>query len=428
MNPIKIFKENNERILSIIRYFAASLIPLILNLATNPLVASNMSAEDYAIVGYFKSYNTLILPLVLFYVLHYYTKRFYELDDKRRIELKAYIFKFLIYASAIIALISIGGIYVYTFFLNSNSQIPLFPYVWIAILALPLTGLYSLTLVDYKMARMSKSYLWISVMYSIVTVGLLLLFVVVFKMGAFGNLISILITNAIFFGICCYMNRELFKVKVRMASYKPIVLFCLPLTLAAALGFFSNGYDRVYLERLGQVEELGYYVVAFSICNYLHYFSDAVGNTFQPDIFQSLANRNLIRYIKFSGIILAANALVVLIFIPLSTPIVDILTAGKYVYSSHYMKILSVSSFASAIYYVVSQFTVAMGLTSITLYNKIFTSVASVIIYKVAIDNYGFDGAAWGVSLSFLVSAIGNILFMAIYKNKLKQIWQNPQK
>ena len=240
MNPIKIFKENNERILSIIRYFAASLIPLILNLATNPLVASNMSAEDYAIVGYFKSYNTLILPLVLFYVLHYYTKRFYELDDKRRIELKAYIFKFLIYASAIIALISIGGIYVYTFFLNSNSQIPLFPYVWIAILALPLTGLYSLTLVDYKMARMSKSYLWISVMYSIVTVGLLLLFVVVFKMGAFGNLISILITNAIFFGICCYMNRELFKVKVRMASYKPIVLFCLPLTLAAALGFFSN--------------------------------------------------------------------------------------------------------------------------------------------------------------------------------------------
>ena len=53
MNPIKIFKENNERILSIIRCFAASLIPLILNLATNPLVASSMSAEDYAIVGYF---------------------------------------------------------------------------------------------------------------------------------------------------------------------------------------------------------------------------------------------------------------------------------------------------------------------------------------------------------------------------------------
>lgn len=428
MNPIIIFKNNGERLLSVFRYFAASLIPLILNLATNPLVASNMSAEDYAIVGYFKSYNTLILPLILFYVLHYYTKRFYELDDTKRIELKAYIFKFLIYASTIIALISIGGIYTYTFFLNSNSQIPLFPYVWIAILALPLTGLYSLTLVDYKMARKSKSYLRVSILYSLSTVGFLLLFVVILKKGAFGNLISTLITNAIFFVICCYLNRDLFKVKVSLLCYKPIVMFCLPLTLAAALGFFSNGYDRVYLERLGQVEELGFYVVAFSICNYLHHFSDAVGNTFQPDIFQSLAKRNLTRYIKFCGIVLAANALVVLVFIPLSTPIVDVLTAGKYVYSSHYIKILAVSSFTSAVYYVVSQFTIAMGLTSITFYNKIFTSIASIIIYKIAIDNYGFDGAAWGVSVSFLVSALGNILFMAVCKNKLKQIWLTPQK
>ena len=92
------------------------------------------------------------------------------------------------------------------------------------------------------------------------------------------------------------------------------------------------------------------------------------------------------------------------------------------------MKILAVSSLASAVYYVVSQFTVAMGLTSITLYNKIFTSIASIIIYKVAIDTYGFDGAAWGVSISFGVSVLGNLLFLAIYKNKVRQIWLNPQK
>lgn len=428
MITTKILKDNRERLISVFRYFAASLIPLLLNLATNPLVASNMSAEDYAIVGYYKSYNTLMLPLVLFYVLHFYTKSFYELDDAKREMLKAYIFKFLIYASIVVALISIGGIYAYTIFLNANTQIPLFPYVWISILALPLTGLYSLTLVDYKMARKSKSYLGVSIIYSLVTVGLLLLFVVVFKMGAFGNLISILLTNAFFFFACCYVNRGLFKVKVSLSGYKPLVMFCLPLTLAAALGFFSNGYDRVYLERLGQVEELGFYVVAFSICNYLHHFSDAVGNTFQPDIFQSLASRNFVRYMKFSGIVLAANAFVVLLFIPLSTTIVDILTAGKYVYSSHYMKILAVSSLASAVYYVVSQFTVAMGLTSITLYNKIFTSIASIIIYKVAIDTYGFNGAAWGVSVSFGVSALGNLFFLAIYKNKLRQIWLNPQK
>ena len=77
---------NKDRIYAIGRYFMASLIPLVLNLASNPLVAQHMSAEDYAIVGYFKSYNSLILPVVLFYVLHYYTKRFYEVDMEARVK------------------------------------------------------------------------------------------------------------------------------------------------------------------------------------------------------------------------------------------------------------------------------------------------------------------------------------------------------
>lgn len=423
-----ILTKNYRNLVSIGTYFAASLIPLFLNLVSNPLVASNMSAEDYAIVGYFKSYNTLVLPLVLFYVLHYYTKRFYELEESRRVELKAYIFKFLIYASAFIGFISVLFIYFYTCLFNTGSKIPLFPFVWISIMSLPLTGIYSLTLVDYKMDRKSQSYFIISVLYAFLTVGLLLLFVVVFKMGALGNLLSIFLTNACFFCLCCYINRDLFRIQVNLNKYKPILIFCLPLTIAATLGFFSNGYDRVYLERLGDVNELGFYVVAFSICNYLHVFSDAVGNTFQPDIFQSLAIRNLRRYLKFCSIVIVANAVVVMIFIPLSPLIVDILTAGKYIYSAHYMKILAVSSFCSAIYYVVSQFTVAMGLTNITLYNKILTSVMSVLIYKYAIDLYGFDGAAWGVSASFIVSTLGNLLFIAIYRNKLKRIWQNPQK
>lgn len=63
---IAIIKKNKSRFSSIGQYFFASLVPLILNIAINPLVAQNMSTEDYATVGYFKSYNTLVLPIVLF--------------------------------------------------------------------------------------------------------------------------------------------------------------------------------------------------------------------------------------------------------------------------------------------------------------------------------------------------------------------------
>ena len=87
------------------------------------------------------------------------------------------------------------------------------------------------------------------------------------------------------------------------------------------------------------------------------------------------------------------------------------------------MKILAVSSFASTVYFVISQFTVAVGLTNVTLYNKILTSLLSVAMFKVLIDNFQFIGAAWGVSLSFVISSIGNLLFVYIYRSKLMCYW-----
>lgn len=421
------FKDYLERLLSISHYLLASLIPLILNLVTNPLVAKNMSPEDYAIVGYYKSFNTLILPLILFYVLHYYTKRYYELDDEKRIELKAMVFMFLIYASLIIAVICFVGICIYTVLFNTNSKIPLFPYSAINVFSLPLSGIYALALVDYRMSRHSKDYLYLSLNYAFWTVALLLLLVVVIKLGAFGNLISILIVNFLFFVICIYKNRALFSIKVEKSLFKDMIVFCWPLTLAAMLGFFSNGYDRVYLERLGNVTELGYYVVAFSIVTHINVFSNAVGSTFQPDIYQSIASRNFRRYIQFAGIILLTNLITVLVFIPLAPFVIDILTAGRYLDATEYLQITSISAFAGALYYTISQFTIAIGFTKIALYNKILTSVLCVLMFKLMIVNWQFTGAAWGLSLTFVLSSLGNLFFLYLYKKDLRLRWNTPE-
>jgi len=78
-------------------YFSASLIPMILSLAINPLIAMNMDPKDYAITGFYNSFNTLISPLIVFYMIQYYTKSFYEVNKEERLKLKATIFKGLIY-------------------------------------------------------------------------------------------------------------------------------------------------------------------------------------------------------------------------------------------------------------------------------------------------------------------------------------------
>lgn len=415
-----------SRITSVSQYLLASLVPLVLNLVSNPFVAMNMSPEDYAIVGYYKSFNTLILPLILFYVLHYYTKRYYELNEEKRMVLKATVFKFLIYASFLIAAVCFLGVCIYTLFFNKDSQIPLLPYAAINVFSLPLTGIYSMTLIDYRMSRKSKNYLGLSIAYSVSSIALLLFLVVIVKWGAFGNLTSILLVNFTFFAICCYKNKELFHIAVDKAQIKEIIFFCWPLTLAAMLGFFSNGYDRVYLERLGNVTELGFYVVAFSIASHISVFSSAVGSTFQPDIYQSIATRKFKKYLQYIGVVLAANALTVIVFIPLAPFIIDILTAGRYLDSTGYVQIMAVSIFASAIYFAISQFTIALGFTKITLYNNIMTSILCILMFKYVIQGWQFNGAAWGLTLTYVISSLGNLLFLFINKKSLKLKWNTP--
>ena len=80
-------------------YMGASLIPMLLNLLVNPLIALNMSPEDYAVTGYFTSFNALINPIITFYLLHYYVKSYFNLDEEGRLKLRATIFKALIFFS-----------------------------------------------------------------------------------------------------------------------------------------------------------------------------------------------------------------------------------------------------------------------------------------------------------------------------------------
>ena len=405
---------------SISLYFGASLIPMILNLISNPLIAMNMTPTDYAITGYYTSFSNLLSPLIIFYILHYYTKRYFEVNDEERINLKATLLKSLIYFSGFISIISLVILCIYIKIYNSTSDIPLMPYVALSVLSLPLTGVYSLLLIDLRMSRNSKVFFYISVFNGVLLIVFTLFFVVILKLGALGKLLAPFLNNLIFFWWACYKYKSLFQIKFNKNLFKTILKFCAPLTLAAMLGFFSNGYDRVFLERLGNTNELGFYVVGVQIAGYITVFQNALGATFQPDIFQAIAEKKYRKLIKISLMLIGSITLIVILFIIASPIIIDILTAGRYMQSVKYTQIIALSTITSAIYYTVSQATIALGKSYITLFNKILTSLISILLFSILINRFQFNGAAWGLVCSFLISAVGNLLLLAIPANKKK--------
>lgn len=399
-------------------YLLASLIPMAVSLVTNPFVAKNMSPTDYAITGYYTAFNTLLGPFVNFYLINYYTKKYFEYTDEKRKEMKATIFRMLIFFSFIMFFIALAGVYIYKTFFNQESQLPFLPFAVMALLPLPLNGIYSLSLVDFRMTRDSKKFFKFSVSRSLLNVGLMMLLVVVFKLGAFGYLGSNVLVIFLFFCIILYKYRELWKYPFDKEVAKKALLFCWPLVIASMLTFFSNGYDKVFLERTGDVIALGVYSVGFSMANHLHVFSNSINDTFQPDIYENIVKRNFPRCAKYVMIKLLLMSAVVGLFILFAPFLVRILTAGRYVAATPFARILSISSITSMMYYSMSQVTVALGYTSITLINKILGSVLSILSFSLLIPAYGAYGAAWGGVLSFFYFFLGNVIMVLIkYKS-----------
>ena len=148
-----------SKLIAVIRnlsmYFVAALVPMLLSLLINPFLARELSPSDYAIIGYYGAFNSFFQPVITFYLLHYYTKRYFELDEIERRCFRATIFKALIFFSLLLAVLCMAGLVIYHCLFNSDSTLPIFPYVVLSVLPLFLTGIYMLQLVVFQMKRES---------------------------------------------------------------------------------------------------------------------------------------------------------------------------------------------------------------------------------------------------------------------------------
>ncbi len=392
-------------------YFSASLIPMLLNLLINPLVALNMDPEDFAIVGYFTSFSTLIAPVIAFYMIHFYNKRYFELDEQGREHLRALLYKALIFFSFGVTAVCLVCLLIYVKYI-ADVDFKVFPYLYMAVMAIPFTGIYNLELTDYKMKRESKPFLYLSVAKAVFSVLLVLLFVVLLKWGATGKLLAPLIVEIGFFAYLLIKHIDIWKVKTSFRELLPILKFCWPLALGAALGYFSNGYDKTMLEPLGNVDEFGYYCVGISIAAYLGVFTASISSTFQPDTYESIIQNDRKRFIKVIAIRLGLTLAVVVAFVLLCPLVIKILTAGKYMEAVPYARISAFVALTSSIYYLINDYSIAKGRPQLYLITTIIGVVVIIVLMPIFVKHYLYAGGALMNVLSFVILFIINWLLL----------------
>ncbi|HQK68837.1 MAG TPA: oligosaccharide flippase family protein [Bacteroidales bacterium] len=383
-------------------YLVASFITPFFGIIINPFLAINLTPEDYAIIGFFNSFNMLISPILSFSLISYYSRNYFRIKESdRQITLNTLVVSQLIigFVGLIIVLI---GFFIYVEITNVN--FPFYPYAILCFLPIFLNCFYSLFLVEKRMKKQAFSFLKVVSINAILSTLFAILFVVILKRGAIGRFLSVLIP-AIFLGFFSFfslLSRFQFNLKI----FKEAISFGWPISLSAILYYFLTGIDRVFLEQINDITTLGYYNVAIQITGYLYIFYSALIQTFEPDIYKAISENKRIRVFKIVIGIIALNALPVIIFILFANPVVRILTFGRYMASVKFTQILAIKNIAISFCFLISDVIIGYGYPKVELTNRIIGAGLSIISFKILIDKFGFYGAAWGQTIAFLIMTL----------------------
>lgn len=397
---------------NLVTYFGASIVPMLLGLVSNPWIAKNMSPEDYATSGYYVSFSSLISPVIIFYMIHYYIKEYFRRSEEERRRLYAVIAKATIWFSGTVSIVCFVLLYIYLTCFAIDLSFPIMPYLALMIFALPLTGLLNLQLAQYRIEKKAKAYFGLSSANGLLNILCTLLFVVWLKWGAFGKLLGPLVCNVSVFCTMLYFFRDSWHVRTCFSDVRKVLIFCFPLALSAMLGYFTSGFTTTYLESLGETTEYGYYIVGASIAAYLTTFSTAVGNTFQPDLYETVTKGQYRRYAGICALEICCFILIATAFIVFAPYIISLLTAGRYIASTPYARIIALSTVTSGIYYLINDFSIATNRPQLYLYTSIIGSIFIVTCLPMLVARWSFYGGAWMTMLSYVFLGGVNIAML----------------
>lgn len=395
-------------------YLGSSVFATLINIAINPWMALNLSPDDYAKIGYFTSFQLLILPIISFNLVTFYIKNYYQIPEEKRI----IVGDTILISSLIYGFFAMIVCYLlfYIYYLHSGVSFPFFPYAILSFVPVWLNGFLNFRLVQCRLTRDSKTFARITIFNALITTFFSVFLVVIFKYGAIGKLAATVICSCL---IAILSWRKSFhKWQLDYPTIKQAFKFSYPLTLSGILWYFFSNFDRALLAPINDNNTLGIYNVGLQMAGMLTFFYTAIAQTFEPDIYKSIAEKNSRKMFKIIGGIFIINAIPNIIFIPFAPFIIGVLTSNRYIASSSFAEIFVLKNISMSLYYLMVMIVVGFGHTKQEFLIRLLGTFVSVIVLKILINKYLFYGAAWSQVFSFII--LSSLLAFYLFLNKKK--------
>lgn len=400
-------------------YFGSSIIQLILGVFTYPIFAKHLSEEDFAIMGYFASISAFFLPLFTLCFNFYYLMRFFRQTEEENEDSFINILIFLSIFNSLLILLSYASIYLYFYF--AKISLPFYPFALIIIISLFFDVYRTFLLIDFRVKKKACNYFFLSLIYIVISLALGLVFVVGFHTGAKGRLSGTLLAQFFIALIIIAYLRKKIKFNINFKQIKQAFKYSWPIILGAYAYYPIMNMDKIFLERLNNINEFGLFNIGCTFGGYLLVMATALYQAFEPDWFKYVTKKNKSKFIKSSLFFTAIITFCLLIFLLFSKDIVYFLTAGRYTKAYIYANLHAVSVLFLSISMILNSLILAKQKSNYILYINIIVGILSIFIYKYFILNWSFQGANYARIVIFIILIFVQLFFLR-YANILSQL------
>lgn len=315
-----------------INYGLGKFVPQLIGFFLIPLYTAYLNPEDYGLVelaGSFAAFAMIFMRLAL----PGSVQRFYY-EHKEGKPLRDYITT-IFWALIVISIVSGIIIYIIAYFFIESlvPGLPIYPFV----LVILLTSIFNTNSEIQKRLiqarKMSRYSAILSLITALVGIFFAILFVVVFKQGAFGIILSGLITGILFFiQAQFYLRKDMggsFSLKLLQPSLK-YALYILPSHLVSPIG---NLFSRSILSGVESLAAVGLYSLAYRFVNPLTMLTTAFNTSYIPIYFEVREKNEPQGYEKLKAACKKIWLISILIYVFVAVffpPIILLITPEKY--------------------------------------------------------------------------------------------------
>lgn len=396
-----------------IYYFGGSIIQLLVSIFTSPIFARNLTAEEFGIIGYYLSVKQFILPLTTLSLTFFYLYKYFNQNHKKNKHLFTNIILFLTLSNIVVACISYAGMFAY--FNMAQVSMPFYPFTLIMLAILFFETYKTFLLIDLKLKKEAFTYFIYSAILALFTIGISLLFVVVFQWGAEGRMLGTLVATVALTLLFIKNLHVTIHFKLDWKLIKESLWWAFPMILSAYFYLPMANIDKLLLASLNNTSELGYYSIGFNIASYISTAALALYSAFQPDFYKFVSQKNNQKFKQYTLVYVVIIACITLVFFFFSKLIVHYLTSGRYTRAYIYANYFAVAIFFMSLTQVTNTIIIALGKSRFQLYINIIAGTIGFLLYKYFIARYGFIGANYGriaIALIYLITQVAFILFL----------------